>query len=577
MTQSEALNILKTGTNVFLTGEPGAGKTHTIREYIRYLHDRGIEPAVTASTGIAATHIGGVTIHSWSGIGIKTNLGARELDALDSSEYLAMRVGRAKVLIIDEVSMLSAGTLSMVDAVCREVRRNPDPFGGLQVVFVGDFFQLPPIVRMNAEVRDEYAQATLLESVPVGRFACDAPVWVKAKPVVCYLTEQHRQDDHDFLALLSAVRRNAFGENHARHIEKRKIKKSDIPHNVPKLFSHNADVDSVNNETLAQISGVSKIFEMSSRGPANLTAALRKGCLSPETLTLKIGASVMCTKNSPREGFVNGTLGTVSGFSKTTGSPMVQMRGGRTIEVLPLDWTVEEGGAVRAKITQIPLRLAWAITVHKSQGMSLDAAVMDLSDVFEFGQGYVALSRVRRLSGLYMLGWNARAFQVHPDILTKDELFRASSEEARAGFANIMSKELALMHENFTVACGGSLKKGAGKKKIKGENGSLRSKTNTSTYGETLALYKLSTDISGIARKRGLAETTIISHIEKLYMGGEISKKDIVNSIPARVRAGMLEIEKEFKKNGDGKLSPVFEKFGGKYSYENLRLARLLL
>ena len=581
MTQKEALSILKTGANVFLTGEPGSGKTHTINEYVAYLRERGIEPAVTASTGIAATHIGGMTIHSWSGIGIKTSLDAYELDKLGSSEYLAKRIGRAKILIIDEVSMLSAGTLSMVDAVCREVRRNPEPFGGLQAIFVGDFFQLPPIVRMNVEVREEYSQVKLIESAPVGRFACDALSWAKAKPVVCYLTEQHRQDDSDFLTLLSSVRKNTFGENHLRHIEKRKIKHSDTPDNVPKLFSHNIDVDRVNDATLAKIPGESKTFEMSSRGPANLTTALRKGCLSPQTLTLKIGASVMFTKNNPREGFVNGTLGTVVGFSRATGSPIVKTRGGRTVEVSPLDWTMEENGVVRAKITQIPLRLAWAITVHKSQGMSLDAAVMDLSEVFEFGQGYVALSRVRRFSGLYLLGWNARAFQVHPEILAKDESFRQASEEAGMGFAKIAPGELAKMHENFAVACGGSLKKGAEKKRAKEnkekKSGSPRTKTGVSTYEETLALFKLGIGVSEIAGKRGLAVTTIVSHLEKLYMGDKILKKDIEKIIPARVRAGMPEIEKEFKKNGDGKLLPIFEKFGGKYSYEDLRLVRMLL
>src|SRR3989338_3747546 len=136
MTQSQALSILKTGANIFLTGEPGSGKTHIINEYAAYLRVRGVEPAITASTGIAATHIGGMTIHSWSGIGIKTSLDAYELDKLGGSEYLVKRVGRAKVLIIDEVSMLSGSTLSMVDAICREVRRSQEPFGGLQVVFV---------------------------------------------------------------------------------------------------------------------------------------------------------------------------------------------------------------------------------------------------------------------------------------------------------------------------------------------------------------------------------------------------------------------------------------------------------
>lgn len=580
MTQKEALDILKTGANVFLTGEPGSGKTHTVNEYVAYLRERGIEPAITASTGIAATHIGGTTIHSWSGIGIKTSLDAYDLDKLGGSEHLAKRVGRAKVLIIDEISMLSAGTLSMVDAVCREVRRNPEPFGGLQAVFVGDFFQLPPIVRMNVEeklARGEYTQAELTESAPLGRFACDAPSWAKAKPVVCYLTEQHRQDDNNFLALLSSVRKNTFGENNLHHIEKRKIKYGDAPDNVPKLFSHNIDVDRVNDATLAKILGVSKIFEMSSRGPANLTTALRKGCLSPEILSLKIGAAVMFTKNSPREGFVNGTLGTVSGFSRTTGYPMIKIRGGRTIEVSPLDWTVEENGVVRAKITQVPLRLAWAITVHKSQGMSLDAAVMDLSEVFEFGQGYVALSRVRRFSGLHLLGWNTRAFQVHPEILAKDGLFREASEEAGTGFAKIAPEELAKMHENFTNACGGSLKKGAERKNKKKRDKSGRTKEGPTTYEETLAFFKHGDNVSGIAEKRGLAWTTIISHLEKLYMDDKISKKDIEKIIPENIRKAMPEIEGVFKKNGDGKLLPVFEKFGGRYSYEDLRLVRMLL
>ena len=128
MTQKEALDILKTGANVFLTGEPGAGKTYTINEYVRHLRNSGVEVAITASTGIAATHIGGMTIHSWSGIGIKRKLDKYELDKSASNEYISKRVSRAKVLVIDEVSMLSAETLSMAEAVCREVRQSSEAF-----------------------------------------------------------------------------------------------------------------------------------------------------------------------------------------------------------------------------------------------------------------------------------------------------------------------------------------------------------------------------------------------------------------------------------------------------------------
>ena len=176
MTQKEALSFLKIGANVFLTGEPGSGKTHTINEYVKYLRAHGIEPAITASTGIASTHIGGMTIHAWSGIGIKKFLSENDLDELCQRERLVSRVSKTKVLIIDEISMLDAQTLTAVDMACKALRRREEPFGGMQVVFVGDFFQLPPVNRTGQDV-----------SV----FAYLAPVWQEAEPIVwsliCYV------------------------------------------------------------------------------------------------------------------------------------------------------------------------------------------------------------------------------------------------------------------------------------------------------------------------------------------------------------------------------------------------------
>jgi ATP-dependent exoDNAse (exonuclease V) alpha subunit len=451
MTQSEALAILKTGSNVFVTGEPGSGKTHTINQYVAYLRARGIEPAVTASTGIAATHIHGMTIHSWSGIGIKTTLGRSDLDAIALNKPIVKRVRRANVLIIDEVSMLSPETLSMVDAVCREIKEGSEPFGGIQIVLVGDFFQLPPIVK-PAVGGD--SQILFMEESSA-RFAYDSPAWGRANPVVCYLTEQHRQDDGDYLALLSAIRRNAFGDEHLRRLADRRVRRDAAPPGAPKLFSHNVDVDRVNEGILAGLPGELHVFTLSSQGPEPLVSALKKGCLSPETLRLKVGAAVMFTKNNPQEGFVNGTLGTVEAFDGHDHHPIVRTRSGRRIAVESMDWAVEEHGTIRARITQVPLRLAWAITVHKSQGMSLDEAVMDLRDVFEFGQGYVALSRVRRLSGLHLLGWTERAFQVHPDVSTKDGEFRAQSEQAARAFSGMTVEEMTAKHERFLRLCGG--------------------------------------------------------------------------------------------------------------------------
>ena len=453
MTQENALNILKTGGNVFLSGEPGSGKTHLINQYVDYLRAHGVEPAITASTGIAATHIGGMTIPSWSGIGIKRKLDQYDLDRIASTERIVRQVGRTRILIIDEVSMLAPETLDMVEAVCREIKQDEQAFGGLQVILVGDFFQLPPVVKRE----EPDAQKTFYDiGGRVQRFAYDASCWQKAGFITCYLSEQHRQEDEDFLSILSAIRRNEYDEMHHDHIEKRKVLAKDVPDGIPRLFSHNADVDRVNEQELAKITEGEQIFEMISDGAPNIVEALKKGCLSPEILKLKVGAKVMFTKNNPRAGFVNGTLGEVEDLNPYS-SPTVRLKNGRRVVVEPMDWMVEDGGKVRARIKQVPLRLAWAITVHKSQGMSLDAAAMDLSDVFEFGQGYVALSRVRSLSGLYLLGWNPQTFQVHPEVFEKDKEFRETCEMAGNTFAKLTSEELVDMHHNFIRASGGKL------------------------------------------------------------------------------------------------------------------------
>lgn len=465
MKQTEALDILKMGHNVFLTGSPGSGKTHTINEYVAYLRQCKVEPAITASTGISATHIGGMTIHSWSGIGIKDVLDTYTLKKI-AGGYASKRIKRTKVLIIDEVSMLSPKTFSVIDQVCREIKKSPKPFGGMQVVVVGDFFQLPPIIsqnhaEINAEKRGNEKKAAQMDLLPEssGRFAYESLVWQKAHFTVCYLTEQHRQDDGNFLDVLAAIRRNEFSDAHLQQINARKITHESAPKNAPKLFSHNVDVDRVNNQILGTLAGELKMFHMYAAGPDPLVVALKRGCLSPDALSLKIGAQVMFTKNNQKEGFVNGTVGTVQAFAEHTNEPIVKTRDNKNITVGAMDWTVEENGKVRATISQLPLRLAWAITVHKSQGMSLDEAVIDLGSVFEYGQGYVALSRVRRFSGLHLLGWNDHAFKVHPDVLLKDDEFLKQSEQAMGSLRTLAKEDIKKISEQFIISCDGKIPK----------------------------------------------------------------------------------------------------------------------
>lgn len=582
MTQNEALTILKTGANVFLTGEPGSGKTHTVNEFTHWLRERGIEPAITASTGIAATHIGGYTIHSWSGIGIKKFLSPYDLDKITQNERASKRIRNAHTLIIDEVSMLSAGTLSMAEAVCRAVRSDERPFGGLQVVLVGDFFQLPPVTRRQDT---EEMPAALFESGSGLRFAFDSDVWARMNPLVCYLSEQHRQEDPEFLELLLAMRRAAVTHAHKELLSSRRSEKWDPQSGASQLFSHNADVDRMNDVQLGRIDSSEHLFAMESRGNPNLVEGLKRGCLSPERLALKVGARVMFTKNNFDEGFVNGTMGSVVDFAPALegGYPIVETLGGMRIEVGPADWQIEDNGRVLASITQIPLRLAWAMTIHKSQGLSLDAAHMDLSRTFEYGQGYVALSRVRTLQGLTLSGINERALEVHPNILDKDESFHASSDAAREAFGKIPTDELAKMHALFVKASGGKEPIGGSKAvgtgypdriQIPGTYSSRSKRSKVDTFEETLRLFREGKSLEEIAEERGIQARTILGHIEELVVNGKLPVTEVMHLMPES--AAIEEIHAALRSVEGDKLRPIFEHLGERYTWDQIRLARLL-
>ncbi|KND50827.1 MAG: ATP-dependent DNA helicase PIF1 [Parcubacteria bacterium C7867-007] len=560
MTQSEALRILATGVNVFLTGEPGSGKTHTVNAYVQWLRERGIEPAVTASTGIAATHIQGMTIHSWSGIGVKEFLSDADIDAIASKEHVVRRIQRTSVLIIDEVSMLSGAVLTMVDAVCREVRHRPDDaFGGMQVVLVGDFFQLPPISRNNS-----------------ASFAFESPAWKELKLVACYLTEQHRQEDKKFLNVLGAIRSREWDQGTVSTIMTRETDGYELDEDIPRLYTHNADVDRINEEKLSTLEGTGKVYRMSAEGAPPLIEALKRGCLSPETLTLKEGAVVMGTKNNPANGMTNGTLATVTGFEKGSNFPIVETFDGRTLTISELEWAVEEGGRVRAKIRQIPLRLAWAITVHKSQGMSMDAAAIDLSRAFEYGQGYVALSRVRSLAGLHILGWSEGAFQVHPEVGRKDDEFRSLSEEARIAFDQLEEAgEREALARSFVRFSGGTYEPEF--KKAAEGTVSLPKAAKRSTYDITLELLKEGKSLDEIAKERNLTLGTICGHAEKLLTAKRIERDLIQTAISDRLNASLPKIQTAFKKFPSKELTPIFAHLKGAYTFDELKLARLLM
>ena len=514
-----------------------------------------------------------------------------DLDHIGQNRNIVRRVGNARILIIDEISMLSATALDMVDAVCREIRRNKEPFGGLQVILVGDFFQLPPIVpredREDSGKQELFSQDSNRTSVHTKsgtdtQFAFLSAAWNVLNPLICYLSEQHRQGDAVFLEFLSAVRRATVTEPHRQLLRTRYSPKP--RDGITQLYSHNADVDEINGGELEKLSGETKTFDMESRGPEKLVFSLKRGCLSPEKLLIKIGARVIFTKNDiTRHRYVNGTLGHVIGFSKKDGFPIVKTNAGKTIVAEPDEWRIEDGGRVLARITQVPLRLAWAMTVHKSQGMSLDAAHMDLSDTFEYGQGYVALSRVRALSGLSLAGLNARALEVHPEVRSKDAEFQEQSDRAWQTFAELPAPKLSIMHANFVLACGGlpAASKNTtqvGKQGIGRVMGAPKKAGGTYEMTRTLVLRKLS--LKDMAKEKGVTVGTIMSHLEKLVAEKKIDPlRDLAHfeQNPVRFEEMKKALEAVFKKEKKILLAPARELLGKRYSYDELRLARLFM
>lgn len=420
MEQSVALEVLLEGHSAFLTGPAGAGKTYLLNQFIRFAKADGKHVSVTATTGLAATHIGGATIHSWSGIGIHDTL------PKDFGKHMAKGrqeiIQKTDVLIIDEISMLHDFRLDMVDEVCRQVRSKDEPFGGIQVILSGDFFQLPPVNRGESRA---------------GGFVVNSSVWQELEPVVCYLAEQHRQDDVALLDILNALRSGDIRRHHAQQLLDRVGVEPPKETTVTELHTVNIDVDRINEARLDELGGDELIYTQTSTGSESYVESLQRSVLAPQTLRLKQGALVMAVKNSADRKYANGSLGTVTDFDPVTEYPIVEFMNGTTVSMLPDSWELRDGDKKRASISQIPLRLAWAITVHKSQGMTLDAARIDLRKAFVEGMGYVALSRVKNLSNLYLTGINQMALRASEEAREIDAALKTRGVQDTKRFAHL--------------------------------------------------------------------------------------------------------------------------------------------
>lgn len=569
MKQETALKLLKAGENVFLTGSAGAGKTYTLNQYINYLKARKVPVAITASTGIAATHMNGMTIHTWAGIGIKDFLSDADLKNMKERKYLKEHLENAQVLIIDEISMLHAKQLNLVNQVLKYFKDSDDAFGGIQVIVAGDFFQLPPVGKNDERNRDKFC------------FMSEA--WVEAKFRVCYLTEQHRQGDDYLNDILNAIRAQSIDHQHIQALEH--TRHQDIGDTFTRLYTHNMDVDNINFKHLNEIETESKQFDAVCDGNQKLIETLKSSVRAPEILNLKKHAKVMFVKNNFDMGYINGSLGEVIGFEEDDDHgilPKVKLTDGTVLLVEPETWSVDnDAGKTIASFQQIPLRLAWAITIHKSQGMTLEAAEINLSHTFEKGQGYVALSRLKSLSGLRLLGFNSQALELDSLAIKADRRFQELSEEAETHYELM---DLTPQHNAFIRHCGGTLNETEilrNEKKI-----AKGGKTNyaTATLDETRALFEEGYDIQDIAVERGLTPATIINHLARLQKEQNLDisvahpGEEVVEEVRKIYKRLMKRQNAEhFSDDGAIKLRPIVEATSPRMGYDQVRLALLFI
>lgn len=414
-------DALNAGENLFVTARAGAGKSFLI-DFIRANYKGRV--LTTASTGIAANNVGGRTLHSQFLINPSVPNAKESANKVDAGKR-GWAVRSAKLLIIDEISMVSDALLECVSEICKMVRNSALPFGGVQVALFGDFLQLPPVFK-GTSAND--------------KICWDCACWREANIKTMLMTSNFRQaGDDEFFRILTRLRYNKLNAQDSAKIKEREIPADDT---AIRIFSTNAEVDQYNVSKFNKLDpATERRFHADAYGDESLIRAYWKDSLIPEELVLRVGARVMMCKNKDVDGgyLFNGSLGEVVGFSgigteedvyglsESYGNPIVRFDSGivYTVEEETIFNPTEKNDrgvdVTLATISHVPVRLAYAITCHKSQGQSFDKVMMDCSRTFLYGQVYVAFSRARSLEGLCVSGFNpySKGSMSDPDIVSR--------------------------------------------------------------------------------------------------------------------------------------------------------------
>jgi ATP-dependent DNA helicase PIF1 len=385
------------GRNVYFTGPAGTGKSHVLKHIIGKL-SKLKRTFVTSSTGVSALNIGGTTLHSFAGLG----LGKDPVDTIlanmqHKGRQAKDRIQKAEALIIDEISMINAELFDKADELCRRVRKTPDkPFGGIQIIACGDFFQLSPVE---------------------GAFAFESASWSKTFDRIIQLKRIHRQQDgSDFVKALNAMRIGVLTDGFAEQLEKDKDEFYKQGNGVlpTRLLCRNREVDEVNQFELNELK-TPKVTFKSKDTMKQSDLAMNDLFPIPESLTLAVGAQVMMVKNTVD--YANGTRGVITEINQEDDEIHVRGLNGALYIVRPERYQAMIHGVEVATRTNYPLKLAWAISIHKSQGLSINYMDVDLSGVFSAAQAYVAVSRATEIEGVRVTGLTDDLVYCHPKVL----------------------------------------------------------------------------------------------------------------------------------------------------------------
>jgi len=411
--QANAIELALEGKNIFLTGPGGTGKSYVLRGIMQECNKKKYVSSLTAMTGCAALLLNAKTLHSWAGVGLATESVAKLVSGIRKNNKALRHWLLTRVLIVDEVSMMSPEFFEKLDAIGKAIRNNTNPMGGIQVIFVGDFFQLPPVMK-EVKVKPEFIFETYL--------------WKDYGFQVVNLQQNMRQSDIKFHKVLKEAREGRLSIESYEILENRKgIEWKHLEIKPTLLFPQRVIVNNINEQNLNALKGPKHTYKVKtvfSSGSINqetpqLIYAINKmdrDAPYDTELILAVGAQVMLVANiSVETGLANGSRGVVTGF-KNDLTPLVKFIDTTIpIEVGHYLWKIDDNEGVSR--SQIPLKLAYALTIHKSQGATLDSALIDIgSNTFEYGQAYVALSRVKSLESLYIWDLERDAFKAHPKV-----------------------------------------------------------------------------------------------------------------------------------------------------------------